>query len=226
MLKLGLPAPHPRCALAHHTPRKHFKPPLLTPAMQKQQQPPAVEQTLGFWLMLAYTLYVFPGALWLHCWHQPQTDPRTSCMLSFSPEVLLSTVQFAFPVLSCMFGSWLTRSSWHLKVLFHYLHVEIHVRTVVFNRMARKPQGRLSNLVWYLYLVSSGEPIQKGRAWFFTTALLLWSCVYLLCDGNQWGFCSAFHETFPSANASLQHVQSEVNWRHWAAGGDLHFMSW
>ena len=63
MLKLRLPPPHPCRVLAHCTPRKHCKPPLLMPAMQMQQQPPAVEQTLGFWLVLAYTLYVFQGAL-------------------------------------------------------------------------------------------------------------------------------------------------------------------
>lgn len=63
MLKLGLPVPHPCHALAHCTLRKHLKPPLLAPTVQKQQQPPVVEQTLGFWLVLAYTLYVFQGAL-------------------------------------------------------------------------------------------------------------------------------------------------------------------
>lgn len=48
MLELGLPAPGLHHALAHCTPRRPLKPPLLTGAVQKQQQPSVVEQTLGF----------------------------------------------------------------------------------------------------------------------------------------------------------------------------------
>lgn len=50
--------------------------------------------------------------------------------------------------------------------------------------MVTKPQGRLSNLVGYLYLVNSDEPFQKEMV--FITALLLWSYAYLLLrNGNR-----------------------------------------
>lgn len=201
-------------------PREPRKPPLLAPAMQKQRQPPAVEQTWAFWLVLAYPWYVFQGALWSYCWHQPQV-----C----STSAAACYVQFALPVPSCTFSSWLTHSSWHLNVLLRYQQVEIRVRTVVFNGMARKSQGRISNFGWYLYQLSSGVVRSLSRKGESDSSPQLCcsgaelACsfmmgVWRLLQGLSWNL-------FPSATAGLQHMRSEVDWRHWIACGNLHFTS-